>query len=966
MCVGTLKVSTAMEDMFPPTDDEDLAEFAKVVEDYAESVRSFADHKDRNSMLAKMMQSLQFMLVEPIESHMDARNDLEARLKKKKPKKRSKQEIADFIDELGMMAEALPPVMKGPFESLQKCQIEFLANTAATLAGEDASSYPALSSGGGGGGGGGGAAAAAKEEEPDEDDGAWEEEPEYDGPDIDGTKLDSGDELVVAGQFVQHDEAVWLFVTLKNRSRDAVRDVRVSLDASDDSVSAAGLSLEEDGEGLRCREVEAGAAQTKLSCEVRVDEPEKLMARAMAVRVTVSSSAGDSEHEAQFPLHALFDQWMGKLEWRDFNETWHDASVISAADPDDGLETLVLGMDGGEAEVMSIRMDAGQKLSDLRAELLKGEAAGEIRLPKKWVFVAKGAPVGMKAEGTRWTVRDALPSVLIRDKSPEKDGEFCASSDTIAAMQSASFPGGDDEDRPRVTTHEFTSECADTLINMDEIAAEMKECLFPQVALCNLGDDEFKLYCSAQLHQEHYLLEITMFAGSAECVLKAEAGADKYFEAIEGCVSSIVSGKARALFTAGGSGDGGDGGGGGGGGEADYGDFGGVSLEDAAGGGGGDYGDLGGVSLEDSVGGADGYGGALPSEPEERIGDGGGVSNDDLFIAREEEPDKDDEFDSYFNEFQAKPDATPRPEVELADIDAHGNVIEKRPSKKAAPKTAAAKAADFGDFGDAGFDDFPDDDAFGEEMGGSTQTVDDFDVPAPSSGGAAAVPKAADDFAVDTGDFGDFKGDGFGDDAFGDGGSFGDDTSKSVAAPAAAPPKENEPPAAAAGGGDDFGDFGGDANGDAFGGDVGGDWGGGDTDGLGGDESPACERAALPFDLMPYLPPGSADNAFLLSSFAFFVRRRLAAAAELLPQAAGAGAICFARAHGGARTPRDERPAGCPVEKRRLGRAPISIASDDEFGDFGDAGGTTDDLDDMLGLGAGGDLDDLDDMLGGI
>lgn len=114
---------------------------AEPVREYHDIAMRWCDTSVPTSTCARMQQSLDTMVLQPILAHVELRRDLELRMEKAKKKK---DHALALIEEVNVLAEAMPAVVHGPFEALRRCQIDWHSSVAVQMGGGDESSAPSL------------------------------------------------------------------------------------------------------------------------------------------------------------------------------------------------------------------------------------------------------------------------------------------------------------------------------------------------------------------------------------------------------------------------------------------------------------------------------------------------------------------------------------------------------------------------------------------------------------------------------------------------------------------------------------------------------------------------------------------------------------------------------------------------------------------------------------------------------
>jgi hypothetical protein len=105
------------------------------VREYHAAALSWSDTAVPTSLYSRMRESVEMMVVQPFQAHLEVRRELEGRL----TRKRKADEWPALIREVGMVGEAMPAAFRGPFEAFRRCQIDFMSAAAVTMGGgEDA------------------------------------------------------------------------------------------------------------------------------------------------------------------------------------------------------------------------------------------------------------------------------------------------------------------------------------------------------------------------------------------------------------------------------------------------------------------------------------------------------------------------------------------------------------------------------------------------------------------------------------------------------------------------------------------------------------------------------------------------------------------------------------------------------------------------------------------------------------
>ena len=469
--------------------------------------------------------------------------------------------------------------------------------------------------------------------------------------------------LALFGQFGWQDGQPSLFATLRNFSKVEISGVRVEVLQSDlqvackrpldvgtmapgaekrlcatlalGSAAAAGQpakpaepALEDDFDSFFAERDEALPLDTeqtedKRSLDSWAVDPESA---SLKLSVKLSSSLLVTTVEMPFPYQLLL-QGHSPLSWREFLELWSGPTRLpepepepepeEQQEPDDGTTKICVRIEDPPEILGYTRFDPDTMLDVVR-QMLMADPKFNSKLPARWVFVKKGAPVGTKAEA-KWRVAETVPNAVIRDKSrPLGDGEwpgpaaspgpgFAASpgglmpvsSDSSGWAEAGLKEDGGDRDGGSVPESEFvaSTRCTTDVSVVEALAVGG----MTLVGRLEVGKTEVLLMFFARVAEDvHFLLQVTReevgdeaAAGRCKCVLRGPK--PELFATFECCVQALLSSRSgfvevqRHL----------------GGGEPYYGDWGGVSLEATQDGAGNDdgfeYCDFGELTVEQTV-----------------------------------------------------------------------------------------------------------------------------------------------------------------------------------------------------------------------------------------------------------------------------------------------------------------------------------------------------------------------------
>jgi hypothetical protein len=542
----------------------------------------------QTTLLGRMELSLHSMVLEPLSNHLKLRKDLEARLDKKK---HGEQEKTELCDEMKTFSESIAAIMRGPFDVLKRCQVDFMANTAQLVGGgeimtkganvggtprdteaESAASLalsPPVSISE--------AAAPASK--------VWELdaiEPEiFDGPNITALRVSTPESCIaVFGQFGWCTESPFLFVKMKNTSKLPVQKIKFKVSPS------TGIRLKTP---LVVASLPAGGEvciSTELLWGHDLNQRMGFFERNEAT--TTEGSAEDSvgifsatlicsieSSSLEFPMPLVLKLQPSHLTSSDFEHYWHsewpqhaeDSGAedgVTEEEPDDGKTKVCVRFEDPPHIIAYCRLHPDMLLCEARNVLLDDATVG-CHLPNDWVYVKKGAPVGKKAE-PKWHVSDTVPNIIIRNKSKEPI-DLAA----LASKQPAATAAAAGRREVAIAEHSFRVACTGPA-SETQVVQRLGVANLRLAGRLETGLTVVQLLFATHTEHDFFLLRLTVDAQLPEhyfCVARASDA--HLFAELEQCVR-VALGDAASFATfhhiAGG-------------GDPFYGNFIGVSLEDA-------------------------------------------------------------------------------------------------------------------------------------------------------------------------------------------------------------------------------------------------------------------------------------------------------------------------------------------------------------------------------------------------